>query len=169
MSMQFTSTTGDPQKRRLRYERGYLETLSLIERLHRLLLDVIKDDFERSGASEVNAVQALLLYNIGDSELTAGELRSKGYYQGSNVSYNLKKLVELGYIHHERCVIDRRAVRIKLTDKGHQIRTQVTELFDRQITDICELPLYTTDEVSAQTDMLRRLERFWADQIRFIY
>ena len=168
-SMQFTATAADPKKQRLRYERGYLETLSLIERLHRLLLDVIKDDFERSGASEVNSVQALLLYNIGDSELTAGELRTKGYYQGSNVSYNLKKMVELGYIHHERCSVDRRAVRIKLTPKGHAIRQQVANLFDRQITTISELPLYTTDEVSAQTDMLKRLERFWADQIRFIY
>ncbi|MEM0976648.1 MAG: MarR family transcriptional regulator [Pseudomonadota bacterium] len=161
--------SSDPGKRLLRYERGYLETLSLIERLHRLLLDVIKDDFERSGASDVNAVQALLLYNIGDSELTAGELRSKGYYQGSNVSYNLKKMVELGYIHHERCVVDRRAVRIKLTEDGQEIRERVRALFERQIKLISDMPLYTTDEVAAQTDMLRRLERFWAEQIRFIY
>lgn len=169
MVMEMAHVSSDPGKRLLRYERGYLETLSLIERLHRLLLDVIKDDFERSGASDVNAVQALLLYNIGDSELTAGELRSKGYYQGSNVSYNLKKMVELGYIHHERCVVDRRAVRIKLTEDGQEIRERVRALFERQIKLISDMPLYTTDEVAAQTDMLRRLERFWAEQIRFIY
>lgn len=169
MSMIFTSSETDPQKQKLRYERGYLETLSLIERLHRLLLDVIKDDFERMGASDVNAVQALLLYNIGDSELTAGELRTKGYYQGSNVSYNLKKMVELGYIHHERCVMDRRAVRIKLTAEGQDIRDRVRNLFAKHTDDIAQLPLYSTDEVAAQTDMLRRLERFWTDQIRFIY
>ncbi len=73
----------------------YLVSLKLIERLHRLLLDVIKDEFERLGRSDVNSVQALLLYNIGDAELTAGELTSRGYYLGSNVSYNLKKLVEV--------------------------------------------------------------------------
>jgi len=89
---------------------GYLETLALIERLHRLLLDVIKDEFERLGRFEINSVQALLLFNIGDKVMTAGELKTRGHYQGSNVSYNLKKLVELGYIDHQRCDIDRRSV-----------------------------------------------------------
>ena len=74
-----------------------------------------KDEFDRAGRSDVNAVQALLLFNIGNSELTAGELRSRGYYLGSNVSYNVKKLVELGYLHHARSRIDRRSVRISLT------------------------------------------------------
>ncbi len=78
---------------------GYLEVLAMVERLHRLLLDVIKDEFERVGVLEINAVQALLLFNVGDNEVTAGELKSRGYYQGSNVSYNLKKLVEMGYMH----------------------------------------------------------------------
>lgn len=81
---------------------SYLKALDLIERLHRQLLDVIKDDLERSGQSDINAVQALLLFNIGDAELTAGELRTRGHYLGSNVSYNLKKLVESGYIFHKR-------------------------------------------------------------------
>lgn len=110
---------------------GYLEALSLVERLHRLLLDVIKDEFERVGVLEINAVQAMLLFNIGDNEVTAGELKSRGYYQGSNVSYNLKKLVEMGYMHHQRCEIDRRSVRVKLTDQGRKVRDVVTDLFER--------------------------------------
>src|SRR3981189_3543111 len=80
----------------------YLEALTLVERLHRRLLDVIKDEFDRRGRSDINSVQALLLYNIGDKELTAGELRTRGYYLGSNVSYNLKKLLELGFLAHHR-------------------------------------------------------------------
>ena len=96
----------------------YLDALSLIERLHRLLLDVIKDEFERLGVLEINAVQALLLFNIGENEVTAGELKSRGYYQGSNVSYNLKKLVDLGYMHHQLCEMDRRSVHVKLTANG---------------------------------------------------
>ncbi len=96
----------------------YLESLHLVERLHRRLLDVIKDEFDRNGRSDINAIQALLLFNIGASELTAGELRSRGYYLGSNVSYNLKKLVEMGFINHERSSIDRRSVRVALTEKG---------------------------------------------------
>lgn len=110
---------------------GYLEALALVERLHRLLLDVIKDEFERVGVLEINAVQALLLFNIGENEVTAGELKSRGYYQGSNVSYNLKKLVEMGYMHHQRCEIDRRSVRVKLTEDGRYIRDVVADLFAR--------------------------------------
>ena len=93
----------------------YLQALRLIERLHRLLLDVIKDEFDRIGEKELNSVQALLLYNIGESELTAGELKTRGYYLGSNVSYNLKKLVDMGYIHYKRSETDRRSVRVSLT------------------------------------------------------
>ncbi len=99
----------------------YLESLQLVERLHRRLLDVIKDEFERKGRSDINAIQALLLFNIGNAELTAGELRSRGYYLGSNVSYNLKKLVDLGFINHQRSRVDRRSVRVSLTDKGREI------------------------------------------------
>ena len=87
MTLHKTLATGQ----RTGFMGSYLEALSLVERLHRLLLDVIKDEFERVGMLEVNAVQALLLFNIGDNEVTAGELKTRGYYQGSNVSYNLKK------------------------------------------------------------------------------
>ena len=122
---------------------NYLDTLSMVERLHRLLLDVVKDEFERLGLLDINSVQALLLFNIGDNEVTAGELKSRGYYQGSNVSYNLKKLVETGYMHHKRCEVDRRAVRVKLTEKGQTIRKVVSDLFQRHATGMEEpFPFY---------------------------
>ena len=111
----------EPAERQARFDHiqpHYLEALTLIERLHRRLLDVIKDEFDRKGRADINAVQALLLFNIGDKELTAGELRTRGYYLGSNVSYNLKKLVEMGFLDHQRSRVDRRSVRIKLTEKG---------------------------------------------------
>ena len=109
----------------------YLEALHLVERLHRRLLDVIKDEFERRGRDDMNSVQALLLYNIGDNELTAGELRTRGYYLGSNVSYNVKKLVEMGYLHHARSQVDRRSVRISLTDQGRQVHDVIKGLYDK--------------------------------------
>jgi DNA-binding MarR family transcriptional regulator len=147
----------------------YLESLSLIERLHRLLLDVIKDEFERLGVLEINAVQALLLFNIGDNEVTAGELKSRGYYQGSNVSYNLKKLVDLGYMHHERCQIDRRSVRVRLTPKGRDLRTVLGALFRRQA-EILERPeRFGTERMIEVNASLQRMERFWTEQIRYIY
>src|SRR5438309_6286662 len=108
----------------------YLEALTLVERLHRRLLDVIKDEFDRRGRSDINSVQALLLYNIGDKELTAGELRTRGYYLGSNVSYNVKKLVEMGYLHHARSRVDRRSVRISLAEKGREVHKIVASLYE---------------------------------------
>ncbi len=151
------------------FKKDYLESLALIERLHRLLLDVIKDEFERLGVLEINAVQALLLFNIGDHEVTAGELKSRGYYQGSNVSYNLKKLVEMGFMHHQRCEIDRRSVRVRLTDKGRAVREVVDELFSRHADGLIDSPSSGSDTIVSINGALGRVERFWSDQIRYIY
>ncbi len=146
---------------------NYLRSLRLIELLHHLLLDVIKDEFKRVGRSEVNGVQALLLYNIGNSEVTAGELKSRGYYLGSNVSYNLKKLVEAGYVHHERSDTDRRSVRIRLTDKGKEICSIIDALYGRQMQSLGEAGGVFGEDLRALNQTLARLERFWADQIRY--
>jgi DNA-binding MarR family transcriptional regulator len=145
----------------------YLEALTLVERLHRRLLDVIKDEFDRQGRDDVNAVQALLLYNIGNSELTAGELRTRGYYLGSNVSYNLKKLVEQGLIHHQRSRIDRRSVRVSLTDEGAKIAAIVDKLYQRHVASIEQVGGISGDEFQRLNKSLNRLERFWTDQILY--
>src|SRR5947208_7172131 len=129
----------EPADREARFEHIkplYLEALTLVERLHRRLLDVIKDEFDRKGRADINSVQALLLFNIGDKELTAGELRTRGYYLGSNVSYNLKKLVEMGFLHHARSRMDRRSVRISLTDKGAEVHKIIQDLYDKHILSI---------------------------------
>ena len=145
----------------------YLVSLKLVERLHRLLLDVIKDEFERLGRSDVNSVQALLLYNIGDAELTAGELTSRGYYLGSNVSYNLKKLVEMGFLDHQRSRVDRRSVRIKLTDKGREVRDIVEMLYQKHVRTVEQVGGINADEFGTLNKSLHRLERFWTDQILY--
>lgn len=145
----------------------YLEALTLVERLHRRLLDVIKDEFDREGRNDVNSVQALLLFNIGDSELTAGELRTRGYYLGSNVSYNLKKMVEGGYVHHQRSTVDRRAVRISLTEKGQEIRDIVEQLYQRHLRSIEKVGGLGADEFATLNRSLQKLERFWTDQILY--
>ena len=148
---------------------SYLEMLSLVERLHRLFLDVIKDEFERVGILEINAVQALLLFNIGENEVTAGELKSRGYYQGSNVSYNLKKLVDNGYMHHQRCAIDRRSVRVRLTQKGRDVRQLIARLFARHADGLQDKGVVGLDGLDEIAHTLKRLERYWGEQIRYIY
>ena len=145
----------------------YLEALTLVERLHRRLLDVIKDEFDRRGRSDINSVQALLLYNIGDKELTAGELRTRGYYLGSNVSYNLKKLVEMAFLDHQRSRVDRRSVRIKVTDKGREVCTIVEALYRKHVLTVEQVGGISADEFSGLNKALQRLERFWTDQILY--
>lgn len=145
----------------------YLESLTLVERLHRRLLDVIKNEFDREGRGDVNAVQALLVYNIGDSELSAGELRSRGYYLGSNVSYNLKKLVDQGFILHQRSRTDRRSVKVSLTQKGKAVAGIVDGLYNRHLMSIEKVGGISSDEFIRMNVSLQRLERFWTDQILY--
>ncbi len=145
----------------------YLEALTLVERLHRRLLDVIKDEFDRVGRNDINGVQALLLFNIGDDELTAGELRTRGYYLGSNVSYNLKKLVDTGFVHHQRSRVDRRSVRVSLTDKGREVAAIVNSLYNRHIGSIEQVGGIGPDDFRNLNKSLQRLERFWTDQILY--
>src|SRR6202790_5738702 len=138
----------EPADRQARFDHIqplYLEALTLVERLHLPRLDVIKDEFDRRGRSDINAVQALLLSNIGDKELTAGELRTRGYYLGSNVSYNVKKLVEMGYLHHAPSRIDRRSVRISLTEKGEDVHKIVAGLYEKHATTVEQIGGVMTD------------------------
>src|SRR6266700_3184762 len=140
----------------------YLDALTLVERLHRRLLDVIKDEFDRRGRSDINSVQALLLYNIGEEEL-----RTRGYYLGYNVSYNLKKLVEMGFLDHQRSRVDRRSVRIRLTDTGREVRDIVEGLYQKHVRTVEQVGGITADEFTTLNKSLHRLERFWTDQILY--
>jgi DNA-binding MarR family transcriptional regulator len=168
--MKAVARAAEPVDREMRFDAIrplYLESLTLVERLHRRLLDVIKDEFDRRSRADINSVQALLLYNIGGKELTAGELRTRGYYLGSNVSYNLKKLVEMGFLDHQRSRIDRRSVRIKLTDKGHEVRNIVDALYQKHVGTVEQVGGINSEEFTTLNKSLHRLERFWTDQILY--
>jgi DNA-binding MarR family transcriptional regulator len=145
----------------------YRRSLSLVERLHRQLLDVVKDDLDRAGHDDLTPVQALLIFNIGDHEWSAGELKSRGCYLGSNVSYNLKKLHELGYVESEKSAFDKRQIRLRLTGMGRALRDQLTSLFARHATTLHPVGGVAPDDLVSSNKVLARLERFWADQVRF--
>ena len=141
---------------------GYLEVISLIERLHRQVLEVIKLELDRLGMHDINNVQALMLFNIGESEISVGELMSRGYYLGSNVSYNVKKMIEYGYLSHERSVHDRRSIRVRLTRKGRTLRDQLDGMYQRHLQRLGQNRITDADlQLVAAT--LRGLERFWRD------
>src|SRR5262249_55199609 len=168
--MKAVARTAEPADREGRFDHIrplYLETLTLVERLHRRLLDVVKDEFDRRSRGDINSVQALLLYNIGEKDLTAGELRTRGYYLGSNVSYNLKKLGEMGYLDHQRSRTDRGSVRIKLTDKGREVRDIVDALYQKHVATVAQVGGIDGDEFATLNRSLQRLERFWTDQILY--
>lgn len=145
----------------------YVQSLRLIERLHRLMLDVVKVELDRLSIVELNSVQVLLLNNIGESELTAGELRSRGYYLGSNASYNIRKLVDLGYINYQRSTADRRSVRIRLTNKGKEASGIVDSLYQRQLGSLEVVGQLGSGDFAQVNASLMRLEGFWINQIRF--
>lgn len=145
----------------------YLAAIHLIECLNAQLLDVVRDELDRRTIRDVNAVQALLLFNLGDREMTAGELRARGCYTGSNVSYTLKKLVDSGHIHHERSDADHRTVLVRLTPRGKVIRDVLDRLFGRHAVTLAAAGDVSGDELATIASGLGRLERFWVDQIRF--
>ena len=143
----------------------YLESLQLIERLHRRFLDVVKIELERINATDINNVQSLILYNVNDDEMTVGELTYRGYYLGSNVSYNVKKLVANGYLVQERSSHDRRSIRIRLTQKGMGIREHIDSLYGRHVEALADTPV-SEHSLCALNCSLRDLERFWDAEVR---
>jgi len=143
----------------------YFEIIRLIERLHRHFLDVLRTELRRLGIDDINAVQALLLYNIGENEVVIRDLKDRGYYQGSNVSYNIKSLTEYGYITQERSTHDRRSVRLKLTDKGLALCTAVRTLQDDLSARFGDDD--STKALQGTVDTMLRLERTWSDFIHY--
>lgn len=144
----------------------YYDAIQMIERLHRHFLDVLKVELDRKGIQDINNVQSMILYNIGDDELTVGELTIRGYYLGSNVSYNVKKMVENGYLVQERSVHDKRSIRVKLSEKGIDLKKIITDMFARHEAKLEGTEL-TPERLHNMNQIMRMIERFWAGQTNF--
>ena len=139
---------------------AYLEAISLIERLHRHFLEVVKLELEGLGIHDINNIQGMMLFNIGDAEMTVGELTLRGCYLGSNVSYNVKKMVENGYLLQQRSLHDRRSIHVRLTDKGFKLRDSLSAMHQRH-TEMLGQAVVGVHDLEAVCVTLRRLERFW--------
>ena len=147
-------------------KREYVELTRLIERLHRRFLDVLRTELNRRGIKDINSVQALLLANVGDEEIAIRDLIERGYYQGSNVSYNIKKLVELGYLEQQRSPHDRRSVSIRLTEKALDVVASIRQLEERHAAALTQQGI-EADALDQVCGVLARVERTWADYIRY--
>ncbi|MGE4313087.1 MAG: MarR family winged helix-turn-helix transcriptional regulator [Pseudobdellovibrionaceae bacterium] len=144
----------------------YYDAIQLIERLHRYFLDVVKIELDRKNIQDINNVQAMILHSIGHDELTVGELTLRGYYLGSNVSYNVKKMCENDYLEQERSVHDKRSIRVRLTDKGKELHKLIDEMFERHESKLAGTKL-TDEKLKDTIDTLHSLERFWNSQVSF--
>ena len=147
-------------------ERALSATIRLIERLHRRFLDVIKAELDRLGIQDINNVQTLILFNISSEQLTVGELTVRGYYLGSNVSYNVKKLVENGYLIQERSAHDRRMTRVRLSEKGLDITARIDDLYRRNAEEIAGR-LMSQEQLESVNAGLMSLERYWTDLVNY--
>ena len=143
-------------------DQDYLAVISLVERLHRHFLEVLKLELDGLGIHDINSVQGMMLFNIGDAEMTVGELTLRGCYLGSNVSYNVKKMVENGYLAQDRSVHDRRSIHIRLTDKGRILRDRLSGMHRRHIEMLGQTTI-TDSDLQGVVTTLRRLERFWVE------
>jgi DNA-binding MarR family transcriptional regulator len=139
---------------------AYFHVISLIERLHRQFLELVKLELEGLGIHDINNVQGMILFSIGDSQMTVGELTLRGCYLGSNVSYNVKKMVENGYLAQQRSLHDRRSVHVHLTEKGSELRDSLTAMHHRHVEMLSQGGL-TAEDLQTVGAMLRRLEQFW--------
>ncbi len=139
----------------------YFDTVQLIERLHRNFLDVLKAELETLNLQDINNIQSLILYNIGSDNLTIGELTMRGYYLGSNVSYNVKKMVENGYLLQERSQHDRRSFRVRLSEKGLELKEKIRQMFERHAQELNHFEL-NQDAIESVNERLKLLDRFWA-------
>ncbi len=144
----------------------YYESIQLIERLHRHFLDVLKVELDKKNIQDINNVQCMILYNVGEEEMTVGELTIRGYYLGSNVSYNVKKMVENEYLIQERSVHDKRSIRVRLSEKGVELRKMISDMFARHEEQI-EGTEITIERLNELNQTLKMLERFWAQQTNF--
>jgi DNA-binding MarR family transcriptional regulator len=147
-------------------KQSYLETIRLIERLHRRFLDVIKTELDRLGIEDINNVQSLILSNISNEQLTVGELTARGYYLGSNVSYNVKKLVENGYLNQERSPHDRRMTRVRVSEKGLGLCNRIDELYQTNASQL-ERDVIAQEQLTSTNQVLSALERYWSNYITY--
>ncbi len=144
----------------------YFDTVGLIERLHRTFMEALQNALNSRGILDISNVQAMILYNIGNDEMTVGELTARGYYHGTNVSYNLEQMVTAGYLERERSTHDRRSVRVRLTDKGLKLRDTLAEVFEKQVSNLGRAYLEES-ALAGINETLKRLERFWLNASQY--
>ena len=139
----------------------FLDVFVLAERLHRQFLESIQLELDMLNIRDINNVRALMLLNIGDAEMTVSELLWRGCYLGSNVSYNLKKLTEAGYVVQERSSHDKRVIMVRNSQKGVELCAILQDMNARHIAALSRGD-FKAEELNICRQMLRTLQRSWS-------
>lgn len=143
---------------------AYFDLVMLLERLHRLFLEIAKSELDRFNIRDLSSIQAMILYNIGKSQLTVGEISNRGYYLGSNVSYNLKKMIDNGYLLQEQSLHDRRSSQVRLTSKGMKVLDKLDTTLQKQVESLIFNGLKDS-EIQMMLSKGRILESFWSNML----
>jgi len=144
----------------------HLEIARLIERAHRRFLDLLRVELTRLGTDDISPSQVMLLFTIGTDELSVRDLLERGHYLGSNASYNLKQLVDAGYVHRSASLRDRRSARLRLTAKATGLCDAIRAMHDTvhraSVRDEAD-----AQELQTAYSVLRRLEMLWTGSLRY--
>lgn len=143
-----------------------LELARMIERVSRRFLDYLRLELSKLGVDDISPSQVMVLFTIGSGEIAVRDLLDRGHYVGSNASYNLKQLVESGYLDRGASPRDRRLARISLSPKGQLLCERLRQLDENsQFGQALDIDL----DANLQTthDTLRRLEQWWGDALRY--
>ena len=110
----------------MEYDRLVLDE---IPRIHRQLMELLRLELRAAGFEDINNMEAIILLNLEDRPITVGDLTLRGYFLPSNVTYNLKKLGENGYVETKKSAHDRRNVMVTLTPKGVEAKRRIMDIF----------------------------------------
>ncbi|MBK18810.1 MAG: MarR family transcriptional regulator [Rhodospirillaceae bacterium] len=144
----------------------YLQITRMIERLHRRHLDMLRFELDRIGVEGISAAQALMMTKIKGQSISVRDLVERGYYFGSNASYNIKQLVKCGFVIQERSPHDRRSMRLKLTDQGEDLCTQIEIAEAAHAKSLAE-DVGEMSEIAGASQVLRNLENTWSNYLRY--
>ncbi|MDR2598593.1 MAG: MarR family transcriptional regulator [Holosporales bacterium] len=139
-----------------------LELSACGEKAFRVFLDIIKQELDGFGIADISSTQAFILMNVGNNVITMGEVLSRGYYVGSNASYNLKKMIANGYMKQSPSDYDKRASYLSLTDKGLDLCNKLEKSVNKHMSRF-ESTAAGKLELERGIKFMKKIESYWQD------
>lgn len=144
--------------------RDCLELIDLTGRLRHLFLDIVDEELNYLKIRDVTPIQLMMMYNLKADQLAVGSLVERGLYNGTNPSYNIKKLVASGYVIQEKSSHDHRNTMIKLSQKGKDVCSKIDRAFSDHMSIVEEnRPL----SLQKAKESMSILQNFWREAFEF--